>query len=116
MAMTWASPDHASEEVRGLDLLASAVSGPVERLVCERLGLEREPAATQVIPRDRHAELLEKKFISQSALDQAEGMPAESGGYGIHIARLVMDRLDYRRDAGWNILRMTKTVRVSATT
>ena len=30
----------------------------VERLVCERLGLEREPAATQVIPRDRHAELL----------------------------------------------------------
>ena len=30
----------------------------VERLVCERLGLEREPAATQVVPRDRHAELL----------------------------------------------------------
>ena len=30
----------------------------VERLVCERLGLEREPAATQVIPRDRHAELM----------------------------------------------------------
>jgi adenylosuccinate lyase len=30
----------------------------VERLVCERLGLEREPAATQVTPRDRHAELL----------------------------------------------------------
>jgi len=28
----------------------------------------------------------------------------------------VMDRLDYRRDAGWNILRMTKSVRVSATT
>ena len=28
----------------------------VERLVCERLGLEREPAATQVIPRDRLAE------------------------------------------------------------
>jgi adenylosuccinate lyase len=29
----------------------------VERLVCERLGLEREPAATQVVPRDRLAEL-----------------------------------------------------------
>jgi adenylosuccinate lyase len=30
----------------------------VERLVCERLGLEREPAATQVVPRDRLADLL----------------------------------------------------------
>jgi adenylosuccinate lyase len=30
----------------------------VERLVCERLGLEREPAATQVVPRDRVADLL----------------------------------------------------------
>lgn len=51
-----------------------------------------------------------------SGVDQLATMPAESGGYGIHIARLVMDRLDYRREAGWNILRMTKTVRVSATT
>ena len=30
----------------------------VERLVSERLGLEREPAATQVVPRDRLADLL----------------------------------------------------------
>ncbi|MDQ4018677.1 MAG: adenylosuccinate lyase [Actinomycetota bacterium] len=30
----------------------------VERVACERLGLVPEPAATQVIPRDRHAELL----------------------------------------------------------
>ena len=30
----------------------------VERFVCERLGLEREPAATQVVPRDRVADLL----------------------------------------------------------
>jgi len=29
----------------------------VERLVCERLGLEPEPVATQVVPRDRLAEL-----------------------------------------------------------
>src|SRR5256886_14703295 len=29
----------------------------VERAVCTRLGLKSEPIATQVIPRDRHAEL-----------------------------------------------------------
>lgn len=30
----------------------------VERLVCEKLGLKPEPIATQVIPRDRHAEMM----------------------------------------------------------
>ncbi len=42
----------------------------VERLVCERLGLEREPAATQVIPRDRHAELLTALALLASSLDR----------------------------------------------
>src|SRR5437870_6145473 len=30
----------------------------VERIACERLGLEPDPASTQVVARDRHAELL----------------------------------------------------------
>src|SRR5205085_2073660 len=30
----------------------------VERIACERLRLVAEPVATQVVPRDRHAELL----------------------------------------------------------
>lgn len=44
----------------------------------------------------------------------AEDMPTECGGFGIHIARLVMDRVEYRRDGAWNELRMVKDVRVVA--
>lgn len=43
-------------------------------------------------------------------------MPAEAGGHGIRIARMVMDRLEYAREKGWNSLRMTKSVRVIAHT
>ena len=42
----------------------------VERLACERLGLEPEPVATQVIPRDRHAELLSALALCASSLDR----------------------------------------------
>ena len=42
----------------------------VERIVCERLGLEREPVATQVIPRDRHAELLGALALLAASLDR----------------------------------------------
>lgn len=45
-----------------------------------------------------------------------ESMPTECGGYGIHIARLVMDRVEYCRRDGWNILRLAKDVRSSART
>src|SRR5947207_13531021 len=36
----------------------AATDPELERLACERLGLEPEPVSTQVLPRDRHAELL----------------------------------------------------------
>jgi adenylosuccinate lyase len=42
----------------------------VERLVCERLGLEREPAATQVVPRDRLAELLSALALCAASLER----------------------------------------------
>ena len=45
-----------------------------------------------------------------------EGMPSEVGGYGIRIARMVMDDVQYHRVAGWNCLRMTKCARVIANT
>src|SRR5439155_18978030 len=32
------------------------VDTTVERYVCQKLGLEGEPVATQIVPRDRHAE------------------------------------------------------------
>ncbi len=42
----------------------------VERLVCERLGLEREPAATQVVPRDRLAELMTALAVVAASLER----------------------------------------------
>ncbi len=42
----------------------------VERLACERLGLEPEPVATQVVARDRHAELLSVLALCAASLDR----------------------------------------------
>jgi len=42
----------------------------VERLACDRLGLATESVATQVIPRDRHAELLSALALCASSLDR----------------------------------------------
>jgi adenylosuccinate lyase len=42
----------------------------VERLTCERLGLVPEQAATQVVPRDRHAELLSALALCASSLER----------------------------------------------
>ena len=42
----------------------------VERIACERLGLTPEPAATQIVPRDRHAELLGALALCASSLDR----------------------------------------------
>ena len=44
------------------------------------------------------------------------GMPTEVGGFGIRIARIVMDDVAYRREGEWNCLRLTKCVRVIANT
>jgi adenylosuccinate lyase len=42
----------------------------VERIACERLGLEPDPLSTQVIARDRHAELLSTLALLASSLDR----------------------------------------------
>jgi adenylosuccinate lyase len=42
----------------------------VERIACERLGLVPESAATQVVPRDRHAELLSTLALCGSSLER----------------------------------------------
>jgi len=36
------------------------------------------------------------------------GIPETEGGFGIHIAKIVMDDLAYRRDDGWNVFTMVK--------
>ena len=47
-----------------------AATGPeVERLACERLGLEPAPSSTQIVQRDRHAELLTTLAVMASSLD-----------------------------------------------
>jgi adenylosuccinate lyase len=42
----------------------------VERVACERLGLAVEPVATQVVPRDRHAELLSTLALVAASLER----------------------------------------------
>jgi adenylosuccinate lyase len=46
------------------------ISAEVERLVCEALGLQPDPAATQVVSRDRHAELLATLAILGGTLER----------------------------------------------
>jgi len=48
----------------------AAVDPEVERLACERLGLEPSPASTQILQRDRHAELLAALAITAGSLDK----------------------------------------------
>ena len=48
----------------------SATDPEVERLACERLGLEPVPAATQIIQRDRHAELLSVLAVTAASLEK----------------------------------------------
>jgi adenylosuccinate lyase len=66
---------HAIEGMR-VGKLSGAVgtyaSAPpeVERLVCEALGLEPAPSSTQIIQRDRHAELLATLALLASSLER----------------------------------------------
>src|SRR5207342_3667771 len=48
----------------------AAAEPEVERVACERLGLEPAPSSTQVLQRDRHAELLSALALLASSLDR----------------------------------------------
>ncbi|HLG09927.1 MAG TPA: adenylosuccinate lyase, partial [Gaiellaceae bacterium] len=48
----------------------AATDPEIERIACERLGLEPAPASTQVLQRDRHAELLAALAVLASSLDK----------------------------------------------
>jgi adenylosuccinate lyase len=47
----------------------AATDPELERIACERLGLEPAPTSTQIIQRDRHAELLAALAVVASSLD-----------------------------------------------
>jgi adenylosuccinate lyase len=48
----------------------AAADPEVERVACERLGLEPAPSSTQILQRDRHAELLTALAIVASSIDR----------------------------------------------
>jgi adenylosuccinate lyase len=48
----------------------SATDPEVERIACERLGLEPAPASTQILQRDRHAELLAGLAVTAASLEK----------------------------------------------
>jgi len=48
----------------------AAADPEVERVACERLGLEPAPSSTQILQRDRHAELLTTLAIVASSIDR----------------------------------------------
>jgi adenylosuccinate lyase len=48
----------------------AAIDPEVERIACEQLGLEPEPAATQVVQRDRHAALLSALALTAASLER----------------------------------------------
>jgi len=48
----------------------AAVDPEVERVACERLGLEPDPVSTQVVARDRHAALLAALALLATSLDR----------------------------------------------
>ena len=48
----------------------ATVDPEVERIACERLGLDPDPASTQVVPRDRHADLLAALAVVAASLER----------------------------------------------
>jgi adenylosuccinate lyase len=48
----------------------AAVDPEVERVACERLGLDPEPVSTQILQRDRHADLLSVLALLASSLEK----------------------------------------------
>src|SRR5688572_18172788 len=48
----------------------SATDPDVERIACERLGLEPAPTSTQILQRDRHAELLNALALAAASLER----------------------------------------------
>ncbi|MEM7205048.1 MAG: ATP-binding protein [Planctomycetota bacterium] len=51
--------------------------------------------------------------VTPTMLDDTS-MPIAEGGYGIMIAKMVMDELTYQREGDWNVLRMQKAAAPAA--
>ncbi|MBL8725437.1 MAG: ATP-binding protein [Planctomycetes bacterium] len=71
------------------------------------------PERFAVTLRDRGPEFDPLQFVPDPAC-LAGDMPSACGGFGIQIAREVMDELTWRRNDGWNELTMGKLLAVPA--
>ena len=93
------------------NVLRHAHGGRVDLPV--RLSYEASDDGFSVEIRDRGAPFDPRDHLFEQPMDGS--MPTEPGGYGILIARMVMDELDHWREDGWNVLRMHKgTAEVAA--
>lgn len=59
--------------------------------------------------RDRATAFNPLEYEIPDLSQEVEECPDTPGGYGIVIVRMVMDEIDYVREDGWNVLRMTKS-------
>ncbi|MCA8958369.1 MAG: ATP-binding protein [Planctomycetes bacterium] len=76
-------------------------TGPVQ------IVMEASPDGFSVELRDRGIAFDPLQHVRS---DVEEGVPIEPGGYGLVIVRMVMDELNYRREDGWNVLTLSKSV------
>lgn len=79
------------------------------------VSFEIDEEMLQIVLRDQGPKFDPLAFDT-SGCDADAGIPEEAGGFGIHIARMVMDKVEYVRQDGWNTLRLQKCLRVIATT
>lgn len=78
------------------------------RPVC--VGFRVSDNSVEITLRDKGSEFNPLRFENHRIEEagQLESLPTAVGGYGIHIARMVMDEVSYERQGDWNHLAMTK--------
>ena len=74
------------------------------------LHMEASALDFKVDLRDRGIEFDPLSFVPPSTQNVAAPSINESGGYGIMIAKMVMDHVTYERKDDWNVLHMRKDV------
>ena len=72
-----------------------------------QLKLEASPEGFAVEIRDRGQKFDPVAYQGRPRDDEDE---AEGGGYGLIIAKMVMDEFDYLYEDGWNVVRASKSV------
>ena len=88
------------------NILAYAYEDAASHEIRVRLGVENQWLQIEVEDDGRAYDPLSQPPVDTSVpLDEKP-----IGGLGIHLIRSVMDEVDYRREAGRNILRMRKKV------